>query len=96
MKKPNILKSDGAEHPSQEDLKVVVREVGGKSGKSGIREDGVSKRKQWSAVLNLAKRLRKLRTETFLLGLAPTRGHWSPRHEHLGQSNGNRRQIERV
>lgn len=40
----------------------------GKTEQVWHQEDDVPKRKEWSAVLNVAKRLRKLRPETFLLG----------------------------
>lgn len=52
----------------------MAREVGEKSGKSGIRKGSVSNRKKWSTVLNMMKGLRKLRTKKVLLSLAPTRG----------------------
>lgn len=72
----------------------MAREVGGKSGKSGIREGSVSNRQKWSIVLNMVKGLRKLRTKKVLLSLAPTRGPFVIYTRAFGAEWWEQRQIE--
>lgn len=96
------MRSEEAQHlkireneiTQQEYLEEVAREVGRKSGKSGIREDSASNRKEGSSVPSVAKRLRKLRTKQFLLSLAPTGGPGHPHKSLWGRQVGTQGRLK--
>lgn len=50
-------------------LLVIVFMCVGRGRKEGLREESGSRMQKWSAVLNVAEGVRKIRMENYLLGI---------------------------